>query len=113
MQRLRLVVGLISILMFAPRAMADDYLVVVGNIFFDPKELGVFVGDSVHWRNYEGVHSTTADDMTWDSGVAAAPWAFAFNFTDPGDYYYYCTVHGAPGGVGQAGVIHVFPMEGP
>jgi plastocyanin len=113
MMRIRLILGLAALLVAAPAAVADQYRVMVGNFFFEPSELSVLTGDTVGWRNHDGTHSTTADDFTWDSGVANAPWGFAFTFTAPGDYFYYCSVHGAPGGVGQSGVIHVSQPEGP
>jgi len=112
MKKLGLILSLAGCLMATPVAKADKFMVQVSNFQFNPSELSIFTNDEVGWRNVLGTHSTTADDFTWDSGVAVAPWGFAFTFTAPGDYYYYCLVHGAAGGVGQSGVIHVFDPDG-
>jgi len=109
MKRIGLILGLAGCLMATPAALADKYPVQLQNFMFTPSELSIFTGDTVGWRNVGGFHSTTADDLTWDSGVASAPWGFAFTFTDPGDYFYHCTIHGST--FGMTGVIHVFDMD--
>jgi plastocyanin len=91
-------------------AVADTVVVEVKNFLFQPAEVVIFPGDAIDWQNVEGLHSTTSDDRLWDSGVAQAPWDFQVEFDTPGDYPYYCTVHGGPGGVGQAGIVHVVNM---
>jgi plastocyanin len=111
MKRMGLLLGLAVCLMAAPSAVASDYMVRVENYDFQPSEIYIFTGDTVGWRNVNGIHSTTSDDGLWDSGVASAPWGFAYTFTASGDYYYYCTVHGAPGGIGQSGIVHVYNMD--
>jgi plastocyanin len=107
MKAMGLLLGLVVGLMATPAAFADHFMVTVQNFAFHPAEMTIFTGDSVGWRNHDGFHSTTSDDGLWDFGAANAPWGFASTFTAPGDYMYYCKIHGAAGGVGMSGVIHV------
>ena len=94
-------------------AVADTIVVEVKNFLFNPREVFILPGDVIDWQNTQGTHSTTSDDgILWDSGVATAPWDFQVEFDEPGDYPYYCTVHGGPGGVGQAGIVHVMDVMG-
>src|SRR5262249_43267884 len=75
------------------------------------------VGDTVRWefKNSSAItfHSTTSGkcvesgdpyygysvncdpDGVWDSGTQASPATFSRIFTAPGDYQYYCSVHGS------------------
>jgi plastocyanin len=109
MKRLGLVLGLVGFLLAAPAALADVYMIHVSNFTFQPSEITILAGDTVGWRNYQGDHSTTSDDGDWDSGVQLAPWGFLYTFTDPGDYYYHCSLHAA---FGMTGVVHVITPEG-
>ena len=93
-------------------AVADTIVVEVSNFLFQPSEVFILPGDVIDWQNVEGVHSTTSDNGLWDSGVAVAPWDFQVEFDQPGDYPYYCIVHGGPGGIGQSGIVHVMEMMG-
>jgi plastocyanin len=109
MKRVGLLLGLAGCLLAAPAAVANDYMVIARNFSFEPAEISILTGDSVGWRNIQGFHTTTSDDDFWDSSPPAnSPWGFAYTFTSAGDYYYYCTVHGAPGGIGMSGIVHVF-----
>jgi plastocyanin len=88
-------------------AFAETIVVTVGSNFFDPPEVFILAADVVHWQNVGGTHSTTSDTGLWDSGIMPAPWDFQVQFHIAGDYPYYCRVHGGPGGIGQAGIVHV------
>jgi plastocyanin len=98
-----------------PAGATSTVRVEVGDIFFRPRELTVRVGTRVVWTHIGNLpHSVTADDGTFDShpscptGPCLQPRArFEFVFSRPGRFPYYCRVHGAPGGVGQSGVITV------
>ncbi len=52
-------------------------------------------------------HTVTADDGSFDSGTLNGGQSFSYTFEQPGEYPYYCALHGAPGGVGMAGTVTV------
>lgn len=61
---------------------------------FDPSSATVAVGDEVTWVNTDDViHTTTAEDGTWDSGDLAADEEFTFTPEEPGTYAYVCSIH--------------------
>ena len=53
------------------------------------------VGDTVTWTNQDDamMHSVTADDGSFDSGLLAQGETFSHTFTDPGEFEYFCTPH--------------------
>jgi plastocyanin len=66
---------------------------------YGPAVLTVPAGSSVTWVN-EGValHTVTARDGSFDSGLMATGDSFTRTFTQPGTYEYFCTLH--PGMIG-------------
>ena len=99
----------------SPTQSASGSLVILGDNFFQPKELTVKLGTTVTWRD-DGLqpHSVTADDGSFDSNpkCPSGPClqkgaTFTFTFTKSGRYVYYCKVHGAKGGIGMSGDIVV------
>jgi len=64
---------------------------------FSPASASVKVGESVQWTwvDTTAQHTSTADDGTWDSGLAGAGNTFVFTFTKAGTYSYHCSVHPA------------------
>lgn len=70
---------------------------------FDPQEVRVRAGTTVVWTNRDAVAHTvtsgTSDrtvgtpDGRFDSGLLMEGDTFAFTFTEPGEYSYYCTPH--------------------
>jgi plastocyanin len=97
---------------------ATHDVAVVDN-FFIPAQLEIEVGDTVVWTYAEGdgfmFHDVVADDGSFNSGAPAPPpWTFQHTFTAAGEFPYFCSVHGAPGGLGMAGVIIVVePTQAP
>jgi plastocyanin len=70
----------------------------------------VMPGDTVTWEWAGADHSTTSDSGVWDSGVHDPPHSFSHTFTaaDSGQAFpYFCSIHGAAGGVGMSGTVHV------
>lgn len=68
----------------------------------------VAVNGTVTWRNVgTNPHTSTADGGSWNSGTVNGGGTFARQFTQAGAFPYYCTFHGAAGGVGMAGTIVV------
>jgi plastocyanin len=69
--------------------------VTVSNFAFTPATTTVNVGDTVSWRWTSGTHSVTSLDDLFNSGDLPASSTFSFQFTAPGDYFYFCDLHGS------------------
>lgn len=75
---------------------------------FSPDDLTISVGDNVRWTNNSGIpHNVVADDGSFSSGDPTTDWVFTQVFNTVGDFRYYCSLHGGPGGSGMAGIIRV------
>lgn len=76
---------------------------------FDPANISIAVGDTIHWLwDDASPHSTTSDSGVWDSGVhTGAGFIFDQTFTSAGSFPYHCAIHGASGGVGMSGTVTV------
>ena len=107
---------------------ADENVTVPaqGPFVMAPKNLTVVPGTTVVWKPGGGApHTFTSDGCgdsragacVFDSGIAqtvsgtGARQSYSFKFDNAGQYAYYCRIHGAPGGVGQSGVITVMPAS--
>ncbi|HVF04822.1 MAG TPA: plastocyanin/azurin family copper-binding protein [Frankiaceae bacterium] len=89
----------------APRTVA------VARLAYDPVELTIPAGTTVTWRSDEpithtvtsgkatgidatsGLRSGQQPDGKFDGPLDAKGSTFAFRFTDPGTYAYYCAIH--------------------
>jgi len=81
---------------------------VLGSFQFDPEEITIAAGDTVRWRNFGGVHNVVADDGSFSSGaLSGSAWTYEVTFPTAGEKPYYCSAHGAPGGIGMAGKVIV------
>ncbi len=80
---------------------------------FTPATVNIQTGDSVTWRNAGGSHNVRADDNTFSNGLSDIAWTFVHTFNTAGTFAYYCDNHGAPGGLGMAGVVHVTAVTPP
>lgn len=81
--------------------------VSIHDMSFDPDPVSINVGDTVEWVWQENNHSTTADNGDWDSGVQNSGFKYQHTFQQAGNYPYYCSVHGGPGGTGMSSVVQV------
>lgn len=104
------------LLLTSPAAAQSTVEVDIQDSNFAPADVTVEVGDTVMWTQTGMLpHSVTADDGAFDSSPDCAGGSecmvegdtFSFTFDEPGEYAYYCRVHGGPGGVGMAGVVTV------
>jgi plastocyanin len=97
----------------APCADAAIYRVQVRSNFYSPADITIHPFDGINFAILPGPfpHSVTADDGSFDSGLHQGPFIYRKAFTQVGDFPYYCTLHGAPGGIGMAGIIRVVPSE--
>lgn len=56
--------------------------------------LEIKVGDTVTWTNDDDMmHSVTAADESFDSGLFDSGETFSYTFTEPGEFEYYCLPH--------------------
>jgi len=86
----------------------DEVVVMVKDSKYEAKELTVQAGTTVTWiMDASFPHTVTADDGSFDSGRMSNGQSFSFTFEQPGEYPYYCTLHGGPGGTGMAGTVTV------
>jgi plastocyanin len=88
--------------------------VFVEDNYFGPAELTVKAGTTVtwYWADAFGAHNIVPDVLEpTRSGdpVVVATMSYSYTFETPGDYRYYCQMHGMPGGHGMSGVVHVTP----
>lgn len=84
--------------------------VVIQMTAFSPRELTVRRGTTVTWINQDVVgHNVLADDGSFKSEILTSGLSFTHTFNQPGDFPYYCSLHGGPNGEGMAGVIKVVP----
>ena len=85
---------------------------------FRPVNVTVTAGATVHWKQVgDQPHSVTAADGSFDSSPDCGPLEsdmclgegdrFSHTFEQPGEFTYYCRVHGLPDGTGMAGTIVV------
>lgn len=108
-----------SLFMLSMSLQAAEHTIHVGNVFFDPAELTIQVGDSVTWVNDQGFHNVAADDDSFrcadgcageggDGNPAFPPWEFTRTFTEVGEVRYHCQPHRDDG---QVGVINVVARD--
>jgi plastocyanin len=86
---------------------AQEGVTIVDNAY-QPKQIEVDAGTTVLWtQEGELPHTVTADDGSFDSGEMGQGDTYSQTFQQPGSFPYYCTFHGAPGGVGMSGTVVV------
>ena len=75
-------------------ARAAGVNVSIDNFTFSPAELTVAPGTTVSWTNADDIpHTVTASDRSFKSKPLDTNDHFAFTFTKPGDYAYFCSLH--------------------
>jgi plastocyanin len=85
----------------------EDFSVDMINSTFQPNELTIPSGATVVWiQNDDVVHTVTADDGSFNSGMLGLGEVFTHTFEQAGEYTYHCEIHGEPGD-GMHGVIIV------
>jgi plastocyanin len=68
--------------------------VKIDNFNFSPNPLTVAVGTTVRWTNRDDIpHNVVADDKSFKSKVLDTDESFAYTFTKPGTYSYFCSIH--------------------
>jgi plastocyanin len=95
-----------------PAAQGEQELVVpMVNFVYNPVEVVVPQGATVVWVNQDAApHTATSDDgQLFDSDLMSGGQQFRHTFDTLGEFPYFCTLHGAAGGVYMAGTVRVVP----
>jgi glucose/arabinose dehydrogenase len=92
----------LSAVAFLQPAHAATLTVQVGSggyMSFTPTSRSINVGDTIRWNWLSGTHSVRSGTQSqptdeFSSGVHFPPFTFDHTFNTPGDFVYYCEVHG-------------------
>jgi plastocyanin len=92
---------------------ANEVVVPMAGFNFNPGVTVVGVGSTVTWVNQDNApHTATADDESvFKSDVLRSGQQFSFTFDAPGEFKYYCELHGSTGGEGMSGTIKVVAAD--
>ncbi|THD74234.1 MAG: amicyanin [Phenylobacterium sp.] len=83
-----------ALLLIAAAPAQAAQTVTIGNFTFGPEALTVKAGTTVTWINGDDVpHTIVAVDKSFRSRVIDTDERFAFTFTKPGAYAYFCSIH--------------------
>ena len=64
-----------------------------GQVFI-PSTLEVAAGTTITWKNQDAlIHTVTAVDKSFNSGVIGADGSYSHTFSRPGTYPIYCIAH--------------------
>jgi plastocyanin len=89
-----MVFGALLVVAPAAPARAAETAVKIDNFTFNPPRLTVKVGATVKWENGDDIpHTVTATKAQFHSKVLDTGEGFAFTFTAPGTYEYFCALH--------------------
>lgn len=85
--------------LFSAKAATVTVQVGQGGKMFNPQNVTIQAGDTVHWQWVKPGHSTTSGvpgnpDGLWDSGVQNKRFSFDRVFPTAGTFNYFCTPHG-------------------
>tara|TARA_R100001510_G_C7534260_1_gene124440 strand:- start:225 stop:548 length:324 start_codon:yes stop_codon:yes gene_type:complete len=101
--------ALLATLFFsAPAWAVDVQMGYDGNLIFEPSDVTISAGDSVHFvNNMLPPHNVIVEgrsDLSHESLAMLPGEEFDITFNDPGDYTYWCAPHR---GAGMIGTVHV------
>jgi plastocyanin len=93
----------------AARADEDGAHVEAQDDYFQQEFVRIPVGATVDWENTgRNPHNVIADDGSFTSQtLTPGSGTFSVTFDHPGAFRYYCSFHGAKGGVGMSGIVVV------
>ncbi len=77
----------------AATARAEDMQVAIDNFTFNPPQLTVKAGTKVTFTNHDDIPHTVVSLQNFKSKVLDTDQEFAFTFTTPGTYKYFCSLH--------------------
>ena len=101
--------ALLATLFFsAPAWAVDVQMGYDGNLIFEPSDVTISAGESVHFvNNMLPPHNVIVEgrpDLAHESLAMLPGEEFDITFNDPGDYTYWCAPHK---GAGMIGTVHV------
>ncbi len=83
----------------ASSAPITEAAVAIADMVYDPARVEVSAGAIVRWTNDDAVvHTVTARDGSFNSGVMKTGDEFSLTFDAPGTYDYFCAIHPLQGG---------------
>jgi plastocyanin len=95
-----------------PATTGDVVAVIALDNSFRPQALEVHVGDTVSWENRGNNDHNVLSVETGEWGVEVTGFApgavYTHVFTEPGEYAYYCSIHGSTT-AGMVGTVTVKP----
>jgi plastocyanin len=66
----------------------------IDNFSFSPATITVPAGTTLTWTNRDDIpHTVVSDDRKFKSKALDTDEKFAFTFTEPGTYSYFCSLH--------------------
>lgn len=72
----------------------NETQVTIDNFSFTPATLTVAAGTRVTWINHDDIpHNVVHTDMKFKSKALDTNESFSFDFTEPGTYEYFCSLH--------------------
>jgi plastocyanin len=99
---------LITLFIAAPAWAVDVSMGAGGNLVFEPNEITISAGDTVHFINEalppHNIIVEARPDLSRESLLFAPGETQDVVFADPGDYEFFCGPHQ---GAGMTGVVHV------
>lgn len=92
---------------------SNEVVVPMAGFNFNPGVTVVGVGSTVTWINQDNApHTATADnETTFKSDVLRNGQTFSVAFDAPGEFKYFCELHGSAGGEGMSGTIKVVTRD--
>jgi len=85
--------GLVSVVHSEGKS-APGAEIKIDNFSFGPATVTVPAGSVVTWTNHDDVpHVVASEDKSFRSKALDTDDKFAFTFTKPGTYTYYCAIH--------------------
>ena len=84
----------ISGILVLPSASADEVVIEMADLAYDPAEVTITAGTTVTWVNKDfEPHTVTADDNSFDSETILPDKSFSHRFDKTGEYPYHCLFH--------------------
>lgn len=85
---------LLIVLACAGSPRAADVEVNIDNFTYNPQQITVKAGTTVTWVNHDDIpHTVTSSNQAFKSKALDTDEKFAFTFSTPGTFQYFCALH--------------------